>query len=57
MKPEKQVTDAVEKAQAVLAEYVEPGSRNCERTISRLMDVLDDSALIEAVDEVKDGRS
>jgi len=56
MKPEKRVTDAVEKAQDILA-GVEPGPRNCENTINQLMDVLDDTQLIEAVDEVKDGRS
>jgi len=57
MKPEKRVTDAVEKAQDILAQYVEPGPRDCENTINQLMDVLDDSQLIEAVEEVKDGRS
>jgi hypothetical protein len=57
MKPEQRVTDAVEKAQDILAHYVEPGPRNCENTINQLMDVLDDSQLIEAVDEVKDERS
>ena len=57
MKPEKRVTDAVEKAQDTLAQYAEPGLRDCENTIYQLMDVLDDTQLIEAVDEVKDGRS
>ena len=57
MKPEKRVTDAVEKAQDILARYVEPGPRDCENTINQLMDVLDDTQLIKAVDEVKDGRS
>jgi hypothetical protein len=55
MKPDKLVADAVEKAQRILAEYVEPGPRDCEVTINRLMDVLDDGQLIEAVDEVKYG--
>jgi hypothetical protein len=49
----KQVAEAVEKAQRILAEYAEPGPRNCEKTINKLLDVLDDGALIEAVDEVK----
>jgi hypothetical protein len=31
--------------------------REIENTINQLMDVLDDNQLIEAVDEVKDGRS
>jgi hypothetical protein len=55
MKPDKQVAAAVEKAQRILGEYVDPGPRDCELTINRLMDVLDDGQLIEAVDEVKDG--
>jgi len=48
MKPEKRVTDAVEKAQDILAQYVEPGPRDCENTINQLMDVLDDTQLIKA---------
>ena len=57
MKPEKRVTAAIEKAQEILAQCVEPGPRSCETTINELMDVLDDNQLIEAVDEVKNGRS
>jgi hypothetical protein len=56
MKPEKRVTAAVEKAQEILAQYVEPGPRNCETAINELMDV-DDNQLIETLDEVKNGRS
>jgi hypothetical protein len=52
MRPETEVTDGVERAQRILAEHVEPGPRDCDRTISRLLDVLDDGSLIEAVDEV-----
>jgi hypothetical protein len=44
MKPQKRVTDAVEKAQDILAHYVEPGPRDCETTINQLMDVLDDTS-------------
>ena len=57
MKPEKQVTDAVEKAQRLLAEYVATGKRDCERTVGALLDVLNDEALKEAVDDVKEGRT
>ena len=56
MQPQKRATDAVEKAQDILAHYIEPGPRDCENTINQLMDVLDDTQLIEAVEEVKDGR-
>jgi hypothetical protein len=37
---------AIEKAQDILAHYVEPGPRDCETTIDQLMDVLDDTELI-----------
>jgi hypothetical protein len=53
MLAETQVTDAVERAQRILAEHIEPGQRDCDQTINRLLDVLDDGGLIEAVDEVK----
>src|SRR3954467_11807911 len=41
MTAEKQVLQAVERAQAILARYLEPGERDCERTINDLLDVLD----------------
>jgi hypothetical protein len=57
MKPEKEVLEAVEKAQRILGEYVQPGPRDCEQTINNVMSVLDDNSVNEAVDELKDGRS
>jgi len=53
MSAEIEVTDAVEKAQRILAEHIHPGPRDCNATINKLLSVLDDGALIEAVDEVK----
>ncbi|MBK3663484.1 hypothetical protein JJE66_19950 [Bradyrhizobium diazoefficiens] len=53
MNPEKRVTQAVEQAQSILARYVEPGPRDCESTINELMDVLDDEAVVEAVEDAK----
>lgn len=53
MSAQTEVTTAVEKAQQILAEHIEPGPRDCNATINKLLDVLDDGALIEAVDEVK----
>jgi len=57
MKPEKQVTDAVEKAQAISADYLHPGSRDCNVTVKKLLNVLGSGSLTKAVDEVKDGRT
>ena len=50
---EKTILSAVEKAQDILAHYVQPGTRDWGDTINRLMDVLDDSRLLEAVEQVK----
>ncbi|MEY9524425.1 RNA polymerase-interacting CarD/CdnL/TRCF family regulator [Bradyrhizobium japonicum] len=41
MTAEKRVQEAVERAQAILARYLEPGERDCERTVNELLDVLD----------------
>jgi len=49
--------DPIEAARRILGEYIAPGSRDCNQTINRLLAVLDNDAIIEAVDEVKDGRS
>ena len=53
MSASSEVTTAVERAQRILAEHVHPGPRDCNATINKLLSVLDDGALIEAVDEVK----
>lgn len=44
------VREAVVQARAILASYVEPGSRDCNKTINELLDVLDDKELIEAME-------
>jgi hypothetical protein len=53
MTADKQVLEAVERAQAILARYVEPGERDCERTINDLMDVLDRDEVLAAVEELE----
>lgn len=53
MSAEKEVLEAVERAQAILASYVEPGERDCERTINDLLDVLDRDEVVAAVDELE----
>lgn len=53
MSAEKQVLEAVEQAQAILARYVEPGERDCERTINDLLDVLDRDQVVAAVEELE----
>lgn len=50
---DKQVLEAVERAQAILARYVEPGERDCERTINELLDVLDRDEVVAAIEELE----
>lgn len=44
---------AIEDAQRILAEYIEPGRRDPERTIERLLAVLDNQNLTHALDRMK----
>jgi len=44
------VREAVERARAILASYVEPGSRDRNITINNLLNVLDDQEFIEAME-------
>ncbi|MCK1480590.1 hypothetical protein IVB27_39145 [Bradyrhizobium sp. 197] len=53
MTAEKQVLQAVERVQAILASYVEPGERDCERTVNDLLDVLDRDEVVAAVEELE----
>ncbi|WP_141340263.1 hypothetical protein [Bradyrhizobium sp. USDA 3458] len=53
MDPERRVAKALEDAQGILAGHVEPGRRNCEQTINRLLDVLDDEAVVQALKDSK----
>ena len=52
MSAEQTVLSAVQRAQEILAHYVEPGTRDAEQTINQLMTVLDDSDLVKAVWEL-----
>lgn len=53
MDPERRVAKALEDAQGILAQYVEPGPRDCEQTINQLLDVLDDEAVVQALKDSK----
>ncbi|MCS3763050.1 hypothetical protein ML401_25800 [Bradyrhizobium sp. 62B] len=53
MDPERRVAKALEHAQGILARHVEPGPRNCEQTIDKLLDVLDDEAVVQALNDSK----
>lgn len=53
MSDQEMIIRAVREAQMVLAGYVEPGRRDCEATINRLLAILDRSDLVEATDRVE----
>ena len=44
---------AVREAQIVLAGYVEPGPRDAERTVNKLLMILDRTELIVATDRLE----
>jgi hypothetical protein len=48
MTPQECVLDAVLRAQGVLAEYIEPGPRDCAKTLSRLFVIFADDELTNA---------
>jgi hypothetical protein len=50
MKDQDRINKAVTSAQKVLGEYIEPGPRDCEETINKLLDVLDDQQVADAVE-------
>ncbi len=43
------VLDAVSRAQGILAEYIEPGPRDCAKTLSKLFAIFADDELTDAV--------
>ena len=49
------ILDAVDKAQRILAKYVEPGPRNPEGTIEDLKSALARPELVAAVERVRAG--
>ena len=45
---------AIREAQLILADYIQPGSRDAEKTMQQLIDVLDRNDVVEAVDRLED---
>jgi len=43
------IMEAVRQAQAVLANYLEPGPRNAEKTLSALLDIFEDEEIARAM--------
>jgi len=53
MDPDKRVLKAVQEAQGILARHVEPDPRDCDQTINQLLDVLDDEAVVQAIEDLR----
>lgn len=49
MTAQEHVLDAVLRAQGILADYIEPGPRDCAQTLSRLFAIFADDKLTNAV--------
>jgi hypothetical protein len=46
--------NAVKQAGDILADYLQPGPRDCEETLIRLIVALDNDAVASAVEEIED---
>jgi len=46
--------NAVKQASAILADYLQPGPRDCEETLVWLLIALDNDAVASAVEEIED---
>ena len=49
------VIQAIEEAQRILAEYIEPGRRDAVATVKALLDVLDRREVVAALNRLKEG--
>ncbi len=48
------VVYAIREAQLILADYVQPGQRDAEKTVQQLLEVLDRDDVVEAVDRLEE---
>ena len=44
---------AIREAQLILADYVQPGSTDADKTVQQLLEVLDRDDVVEAVDRLE----
>lgn len=44
---------AIREAQLILADHIQPGPRDAEKTINQLLDVLDRDDVVEALDRLE----
>jgi hypothetical protein len=53
MKPRERLRSALLRAQTIVARYIVPGRRDCDRTVNDLARVLDDEKLVKAMKQVE----
>jgi hypothetical protein len=51
------IVRAAEKAQHILTEYLQPGGRDCQKTINELIGTLDNQKVARAVERVDEART
>jgi hypothetical protein len=47
------IRDALKKAQAILAQYLQPDGPNEKQTVKQLFGILDDPAVVQALQQAK----
>ena len=47
--PDKVIKEAVKDAGHTLAEYIRPGERSCKETVNKLLTILDNNDVAEAI--------
>lgn len=52
MKDQEIVLRAMRDAREVLGAYIEPGERDCEKTIDWLFNILNDERVVDAIDRL-----
>lgn len=52
-KTAKTSAEAILRAEAILADYIAPGPRDCEKTINALLDVIDTDKVIGAAEAIE----
>jgi hypothetical protein len=55
--PDKVLKKAVEKTIGIVAQYVEPGTRNAEETVEKVIEAVDNEKVKEALEGFDDKRS
>jgi hypothetical protein len=50
-KPDETIKEAVKESIGILTEHIQPGQRDCETTVNKLTETLDNPVVQEAIEE------